>query len=122
MTDTMAHEPAAEGGAFRQSLLRNNAEIRHDRAESLAGDAETMYRRRIEDLELELRRMRREQEDLLDLSPTDADSLVLATDFDAEAYADRDLALSVHIRNTEIKHELATVRYRQLFGGPALDH
>jgi len=109
------------GGAFRQSLLRNNAQIRADRAESLAGDAMTMYRRRIEDLELELRRLRRDQEDLIDLSPTDADSLVLAADFDADAYASKDLALSVQIRNTEIKHELATARYRYLFGDPARD-
>ena len=104
------------GGAFRQSLLRNNTQIRHDRAESLADDANTMYRRQIEDLELQLRKMRRDQEDLLDLSPTDADSLVLAADFDAAAYATNDLALSVRIRNTEIKYELALARYQNLFG------
>lgn len=104
------------GGAFRTALLRNNAQIRTDRAESLAGDARTLYRRQLEDLELELRRLRRDQEDLLDLSPTDADSLVLAADFDAERYASKDLALSVQIRTTEIKHALALARYRYLFG------
>ena len=103
-------------GAFRQSLLRNNTEIRQDRAESLADDARTLYHRQIEDLELELRSLRRRQEDLLDLSPTDADSLVLAADFDAEAYSRQDLDLSVKIRNTEIKYELARVRFRTLFG------
>jgi len=114
--------PESRAGAFRQSLLRNNTEIRQDRAESLADDAETMYRRQIENLELELRKLQREREDLLDLSPTDADSLVLAADFDAEAYAVRDLALSVRMRNTGIRHELALARYRILFGddGPRI--
>ncbi len=107
------------GGAFRRSLMRNNTEIRQDRAESLAGDAETFYRRQVEDLDLELRRLQRSQEDLLDLSPTDADSLVLAVDFDSEAYAAKDLAMAVQIRNTRIKRDLATTRYQTLFGSAA---
>lgn len=54
---------------------------------------------------------------MLDLSPTDATSLVLASDFDAKNYVEKDLELGVKIRNLEIKLEIATKRYAYLFGG-----
>ncbi|MDH3301146.1 MAG: hypothetical protein OES24_11630 [Acidimicrobiia bacterium] len=110
------HSARPTGGAFGTSLHRNNKSIRRDRADALAADASTMYRRLVEDLQLELRQLRRRQEDLLDLSPTDADSLVPAADFDAEAFASDDHALSVQIRNVEIKLDLATARLNYLFG------
>lgn len=113
-TTTQTIDPT--GGAFGTSLHRNNKAIRRGRANALAADASTMYRRLVEDLELELRQLRRRQEDLLDLSPTDANSLVPAADFDAEAFAADDHALSVQIRNVEIRLELAAARLRFLFG------
>lgn len=121
MTDSVVDTATVEdtgptGGAFGTSLHRNNKAIRRGRANALAADANTMYRRLVEDLELELRQLRRRQQDLLDLSPTDANSLVPAADFDAEAFAADDHALSVQIRNIEIKLGLATDRLRFLFG------
>lgn len=104
-------------GAFVDSLKRNNKQIREDRASSIAEDAQVMYRRQIEDLTLYLNKMKREQENMLDLSPTDADSLVLATDFNAQDYVTKDVDLGVKIRNTEIKLEIAQKRYGYLFGG-----
>lgn len=109
-------ERAPTDGAFGTSLHRNNKAIRRERANALAADAATMYRRLVEDLELERLRLRRRQEDLLDLSPTDANSLVPAADFDAEAFAAGDHSLSVQIRNVEIKLELASARLNYLFG------
>jgi len=103
-------------GAFLESLRRNNAKIRDDRARAIGEDAEVIYKREVEDLAIQLKKLRREQENMLDLSPTDADSLVLAADFDARAYVAKDLDLSVKIRNTEIKLELARARYAYLFG------
>ena len=53
---------------------------------------------------------------MLDLSPTHADSLVLASDFNAKQYVTKDLEIAVKIRNLEIKQELAKKRYEYLFG------
>lgn len=104
-------------GAFIDSLKRNNKKIRDDRATSIAEDTELVYKRQIEDLQVSIRKMQREQENMLDLSPTHADSLVLASDFDSDAYAKKDVELGVKIRNCTIKLEIAQTRYDFLFGG-----
>ena len=110
-------EEIKEVGAFISSLKRNNKQIREDRATAIAEDAQLNYKRQIEDLNMMIKRMRREQENMLDLSPTTAQSLVLATDFDSKAYTEKDIELGVKIRNSEIKLEIATKRYNHLFGG-----
>ncbi|SEN43529.1 hypothetical protein SAMN05216436_11633 [bacterium A37T11] len=104
------------GGAFLDSLKRNNARIRDDRANAIFEDAQLIYKREAEDLALTLKKLRREQENMLDMSPADANSLVLASDFDAKDYVTKDLELAVKIRNLEIKLELAGKRYAYLFG------
>jgi len=103
-------------GAFMSSLKRNNKQIRNDRAIAIEEDTELIYKRTMEDLEVGLKRMRREQENMLDLSPTNAQSLVLASDFDSQNYVNKDVELGVKIRNTEIKLEIAKARYSYLFG------
>lgn len=103
-------------GAFLESLKRNNQKIRDDRAAAIVEDAQLIYKREIEDLSIHIRRLRREMENMLDLSPTDADSLVLASDFDAKEYVMKDMELGVKIRNLEIKLEIAQRRYEHLFG------
>ena len=59
--------------------------------------------------------MKRERDNMLDLSPTDAKSLVVASDFDADSYVKKDIELGVKIRNSEIKLEIAMGRYNYLF-------
>jgi hypothetical protein len=61
--------------------------------------------------------MKREQEGMIDLSPTNAQSLILASDFDSDTYVEKDLDLGVRIRNEEIKLGVAKTRYIYLFGG-----
>ncbi len=104
-------------GAFFSSLKRNNKQIRDDRATAIAEDTQLIYRRSMEDLELAIKKMKREQEGMLDLSPTNAQSLVLASDFDSSSYVNKDVELGIKIRNTEIKLEIAQQRYSYLFGG-----
>lgn len=110
-------ENQVKSAAFLESLKRNNEKIRDDRASAIAEDAQLMYKRETEDLALSLKRLIREQENMLDMSPTDANSLVLASDFDAKDYVAKDLEMSVKIRNLEIKLDLAKKRYTHLFGG-----
>lgn len=104
-------------GAFVESLKRNNTKIKADRATAITEDTEIIFKRKVEDLLLSVKRMKREQENMLDLSPTHADSLILASDFDSIEYVDKDIALGVKIRNEEIKLEIAQQRYEHLFGG-----
>jgi len=89
-------------GAFLSSLKRNNKQIRTDRATAIAEDAQIMYRRCVEDLEVSLKRMKRDRENMLDLSPENAISLKLASDFDSSEYVKKDIELGVGIRNVEI--------------------
>lgn len=103
-------------GAFLSSLKRNNKAIRDDRAEAIGEDAQVLYRRQIEDLRLAIRRMERDQENMLDLSPDTAISLKLASDFNATEYVMKDLDLGVKIRNESIRLEIAEKRYAYLFG------
>jgi hypothetical protein len=113
----MADAVEEKVGAFITSLKRNNAKIREDRATSISEDTQVIYKRKIEDLELSIKKMKREQENMLDLSPTNADSLVLASDFNCEEYAKKDIDLGVKIRNAEITLEIAKTRFAYLFGG-----
>lgn len=104
-------------GAFLSSLKRNNKQIRDDRAQAIGEDAQLIYKRKIEDLDVSIKRMKRDQENMLDLSPSDALSLKLASDFDSDAYASKDIELGRKIRDAEITLEIAKARYEYLFGG-----
>lgn len=114
--EKVAEAPVMQG-AFAESLRRNNRKIREDRAIAISEDTELIYKRAMEDLELSIKKMEREQENMLDLSPTDAQSLVLASDFDSNEYVSKDIELGVKIRNAGIKLEVAQKRYKYLFGG-----
>lgn len=104
-------------GAFAASLTRKNSQIRRDRAIAISEDAELIYRRLVENIQIELKRLEREQENALDMSPENITTLRLASDFNPEAFAERDMDLALKIRNTKIRLELATDRYAYLFGG-----
>jgi hypothetical protein len=115
MTDEVKNEQ--EVGAFVSSLKRNNKQIRDDRAAAIAEDTELVYKRKIEDIEMEIKKMKRDQESMLDLSPTNAMNLVIASDFNSAVYAEKDVNLGLKIRNSEIELEIAKKRYAYLFGG-----
>lgn len=112
-----ASAPALDelSGAFVDSLRRNNKKIRDDRAIAIAEDAQMRYKRTIEDITLEIKKLKRERENMLDLSPTDAQSLVLATDFNAQNFVDKDIEIGIKLRNLEIKLEIAQRQFKHLF-------
>ena len=102
-------------GAFVGSVVRNNKKIREDRAIAIAEAAQMLYKRKVEDTELAIKQLKRERESMLDLSPTTADSLVMASDFDADEFIRKDVEIGVKIRNLEITLEIARTRYNHLF-------
>lgn len=113
--DTTNTTPPA--GAFLGTLTRNNKQIRADRALAITEDAQTLYKRQIEDMQMELKRLGRERVNMLDLSPTDATSLKLASDFNAQDFVTKDIEIGVRMRNLNIKLDIAQESYANLFGG-----
>lgn len=109
-------ELATGQGVFTAMLQRNNKQIRDDRAAAISDDAQLMYKRAIEDLEVEVKRIKRDRENMLDLSPANVQTLIIASDFKASEFAKKDLDLAVMIREKEIMLELARDRYKYLFG------
>lgn len=99
---------------FIKTLKRNNDQIREDRALVIGEETELIYRRRVEDIQLKIKRLNTEREGLLDISPLDKNSLTFA-DFDPEAFVDKDIELAVKIRNLSIQLTLAKERYTYLF-------
>lgn len=100
---------------FVESLQRNNDQIREDRAQTIGEDSELIYRRKIEDFELKIKRLEREQEGLIDISPLDRNSLTFA-DFNPEEFVQKDMELSLTIRNLNIQLEITRKRFEYLFG------
>ena len=107
---------AEQQGAFMDSLARSNKQIKRDRAEVISEDAQLRFKRVVEDMEMDLKRMQRERLNMLDLSPENAHSLMLGKDFDSESFVKKDLKLSVDMRNRAIELEIAKERYTHLFG------
>ena len=100
---------------FIESLHRNNDQIREDRAQTIGEDSELIYRRRVEDIELKIKRLEREQEGLIDISPLDKNSLTFV-DFQPDAFVQKDIELSLLIRNLNIQLEVSRKRFEYLFG------
>jgi hypothetical protein len=117
--ETRPEEEAPEelSGAFMDSLTRTNKKIRRDRAEAIAEDAEMTFKRTIEDMERDMKRMKREREYMLDLSPENAQSLMLGKDFDADKFVKLDLKYGTDMHNLQIKLDIARRRYARLFTG-----
>lgn len=102
-------------GAFYSSLKRNNKQIKDDRALSIKEDTELIFKRKIEDLQTSVKRMKRELDGMLDLSPTNTQSLILASDFDSEAFVNKYVELGVKIRTSELTLEIAAAQFKHLF-------
>lgn len=108
-------EPIPQG-AFFESLNRNNKTIKQDRATSITEDVQTYYKRAIEDMRLTKKRLTRDRVNMLDLSPSDKNSLILAGEFDSKRFIEEDLRIGVDLRNLNIKLDIAEASYQHLFG------
>jgi hypothetical protein len=107
----------ALNGALFESLSRPNSQIKKDRAISIVEDGQVVYQRTVQDLALKIRKLDREVEATLDMSPANAGSLTPAKDFDALAFVSNDIEKGIERRNLEIRLEIAKKRYEYLFGG-----
>lgn len=105
-----------KSGGFFKTLNRNNKEIKEDRAIAIAESAQMMYQRSIQDMRLYLKQLERDRASMLDLSPSDRNSLVVASDFKSEDFVKKDIEIGLTIRNLSIKLDIAISRYNELFG------
>ena len=104
-------------GAFVESLKRSAKDIKQDRAESVAEDLELSMSRTLENTRRDLKKLTRKRSGMLDLSPQNTISLIMAESFDADGFSDEYLRLGLEIRELEIKLEVAQKSYNHLFGG-----
>ena len=113
-TDTEQLEEAT--GAFIDSLKRNNKQIRNDRAGTIVDDAELAYKHKVDDIRVAIMKLSSERDNMMDLSPDNAQSLILADNFNSEEFVEKDIELGVKIESLNITFEIATERYNYLFG------
>lgn len=114
--ESVAIETTKPGGLIAETLSRSNAQIRQDRGNAIAEDMEVVYRRAAEDAHRKVNQLKRDRKAMYDFSPTNSLSLVLARDVKAEEIQEKDMLLSLQIREAEIKLEIADQRYAELFG------
>lgn len=108
--------PEEATGFLQQSLNRSNKQIRQERGDAIAEDLEIIYKRKVEDLEVDVKRAYRQQENAFDFSPTNSQSLVMAKELESVDILGKDLALGLEIRNLSIQLNIARERYNHLFG------
>jgi hypothetical protein len=103
-------------GFLKESLNRNNSQIKKDRAEIIEEDLEMEFNNGVQKAAKELKRTKRELRNMYDFSPTTSQSLVLANDLDAELINRKDTELTLKIRELQIVYEARQERYKELFG------
>lgn len=104
-------------GSFASSLMRNNAKIRNDRALAIAEDAEMLFKREVEDCNTKLKRLRRDLDNMLDLSGNETTKIISASDFDSKEFVRKSLEIGLAIRDEQIKLDILSERYTELFVG-----
>ena len=102
-------------GKFFENLTRSNSKIKKDRAISITEELELTYKRKVEDLEMEIKTLKRKRESMLDLSPTDKDSLEVVKNLDVKAFAEEDIELGYKIEILQKRLKIAQNRYKELF-------
>lgn len=103
-------------GAFENLLRESGKQIRDRRAQNLSEDAKMAYKTYVENLGYDVRRLEREQEDALDLSPDNVFSIISAKNFEPDVFTQKDVDLGVRIRNAKVKFITAAKRFQFLFG------
>jgi len=99
---------------FGTVLTRNNKQIRDERAIAIIEDAELEYKRSVENMERDLKTLKREREAMLDLSPGNSYSLT-PEKFDTGIFVKKHVELGIQIREMEIKLDIAQKGYNELF-------
>ena len=98
------------------SLSRNTSQIKSDRAQEIAELTEIEAKRKIEDIEREVKQLERKKKSSLDLSPDNTYSLMKVKDFEPLDFITAYSNLGLEIREKKIKLNNAKQTYNELFG------
>lgn len=116
MSEENENVEEVKGGFLNESLSRSNRQIRQERGDAIAEDLQIMYKRKVEDIDMDITRAVRDQKLAFDFSPTNSQSLVMAKDVKSVDILEADVATSVKIRELKIRLNIAKDRYNFLFG------
>ena len=114
---TTVKDVVVQEGLFKSALKRSVKDIKEARATGITDDAEMSFRRMVEDLVQSRKRLEMTRDEMLDMSPESAISLVLAKNFDGRKFASEYLNLGVEIRLLNIQIDIGKQNYKDLFGG-----
>lgn len=101
---------------FAESLKRNTSQIKGDRAIEIAELAEIEFKRRVEDLDRDLKTIVRKKKSSLDMSPDNTYSLMKVKDFEPVDFINAYTELGIQEREIHIKLNIAKQAYNELFG------
>lgn len=116
ITPVEPHTTEEKVNALAQTLSRNTAAIKADRATEIAELAEIEAKRKVEDLEREVKQLERRKKSSLDLSPDNTYSIMKVKDFEPSDFVDAYSNLGLQIREAKIKLNNAKQTYNELFG------
>lgn len=116
--ETEIKKPSTEEriSSFAQTLTRNTAQIKADRGQEIAELTEVEAKRRIEDLERELKSLERRKKSSLDLSPDNTYSIMKVKDFEPTDFINKYNELGLDIRETKVRLNNSKQTYNELFG------
>lgn len=103
-------------GAFIASLRRNNKQIRDERAQEIYDTIEMLYRRKVEDVSLKVKRYKSQLTTNMDMSPETIGSLVPAESEKTINFVERDFEIIANLTSEELLLEKVHARYEFLFG------
>lgn len=112
----MSESLQGKKGALAASMLRNPKQIRADRGLDIYEDLESVYRTKLENLEREIKKLKRKRDGKIDLSPSNTLSMLMAENFDADKFMVEDIEFSKEIRQKMILQKIIQARYDFLVG------
>ena len=113
----MAEEQEEVRGALYASLARSNKQIREERGTDLVEELRVSYERRVQDLEMDISKILRNQKRNFDFGGTSTTSLVVK-DVNSKEIMDVDLAIELELHNLNVKLGHVKRRLKYLFVNP----
>lgn len=111
----MSDDKKFMNGKFGSMLKRNNKQLREDRGARIISATEKYYRRTIEDMEEKIANLKMDRENLLDINPSNTQTIINPSDFDSNAFVQKDIEIGKTIYNMEKVLEITRERYNDLF-------
>jgi hypothetical protein len=102
--------------SLADSLSRSGSQIKKDRALEISEGIEIDLKRKIEDLQREIKIKERQKKSAIDMSPDNAFSIIKTKDFDPLEFINNYDSLNLQLRELKIKLNNSCKSYNELFG------